>query len=129
MFAHDTHCLPAVHCAKRLPRPEDGGRPARCGPSSFQGDRDRGSWGPFAPPGFVQHRQHHELERKIYGLRLKLAAILDSPDVASEPSIAEKIAKIANQHCVQFRPRSLSRDRGRFLRKQDTTKMNYERVD
>jgi hypothetical protein len=60
--------------------------------------------GPFAAPGFVQHRQHHELERQIYGLRLELAAIWDSPDVASETSFAEKIAKIANQHCVQLRP-------------------------
>jgi hypothetical protein len=52
-----------------------------------------------------------------------------SPDVASEASIAEKIAKIANQHCMQLRPRSLSRDRADFLREQDTTKMNYERID
>ena len=36
----------------------------------------------FAAPGFVQHRQHQELERQIYGLRLELTAVWDSPDVA-----------------------------------------------
>jgi len=38
--------------------------------------------GSFAAPGFVQHRQHQELERQIYGLRLELTAVWDSPDVA-----------------------------------------------
>ena len=86
--------------------------------------------GSFAAPSFVQRRQHHELERQIYGLRLELTAVCDSPDVAQgtqcemAPPTSRAPEPIPSVHWTRSSPTSLrswdfppSARRGSLLRR------------